>query len=74
MKKPICLPDPKIVPPPGQSVEITLEFTKKELQPIKEVAPKCGCWSVEEFVRMARAEFLESQIPIETWLNESEPF
>ena len=31
-----------------------------------------GCWSVEEFVRMARAQFLQGYIPIEALLKDLE--
>jgi hypothetical protein len=48
--------DPKIVPPPAAGSEITLEFTKQELELIDEAIRDGGFWSREEFFRFVTAK------------------
>jgi metal-responsive CopG/Arc/MetJ family transcriptional regulator len=58
-KKTMRFHDPKIEPPPGESVEVTLEYTKEELRVIDEAVREGGFWSREEFFRAAAAEFIK---------------
>jgi hypothetical protein len=53
-------------------VDMQFEVTKDELRLMKEAARELGCWSLEEFVRMARAEFLQGYIRIEALLKDGE--
>ena len=55
-KKPRRLHDPKIQPPPAESVELTVDFSKEELRAIDEVIRADGFWSRAEFIRAATAE------------------
>ena len=59
-KKPIRFHDPKIEPPPEESVEETLEFTKDELCAIDEAIREGEYWSRAEFIRAATAEGIRS--------------
>jgi Arc/MetJ-type ribon-helix-helix transcriptional regulator len=43
--------DPKIVPPPDESEEITVELTEEQIRLIDEVKRKGLFWSTEEFLR-----------------------
>ena len=56
MRKRIRLHDPKIEPPPGESVEINVEFPKDELREIDEAIREGGYWSRAEFFRAAARE------------------
>jgi Predicted transcriptional regulators containing the CopG/Arc/MetJ DNA-binding domain and a metal-binding domain len=55
-KKPIRFHDPKIEPPPGESVEMSVEFTKDELRVIDEAIREGPYSSRAEFIRAATAE------------------
>jgi Arc/MetJ-type ribon-helix-helix transcriptional regulator len=59
-KKPIRFHDPKIEPPPGESVQITVPFTKDELRLIDEAIREGPYWSRAEFMRAATAEGIRS--------------
>jgi metal-responsive CopG/Arc/MetJ family transcriptional regulator len=59
-KKPIRFHDPKIEPPPDESVEVTLEFTKDELRAIDELVRAGEYWSRAEVFRAATAEGIRS--------------
>ena len=59
-KKPIRFHDPKIEPPPGESVEMSVEFTKDELRVIDEAIREGPYWSRAEFIRAATAEGVRS--------------
>jgi len=50
----------KIEPPPGESVEVTLEFTKDELRAIDKAMREGGFWSRAEFIRAAAAKGIRS--------------
>jgi hypothetical protein len=50
--------DPKIVPPPEEGVNITVEYTMEELEAIKEAVRQREYWSLEEFFRAADADFV----------------
>lgn len=43
--------DPKIVPPPGECVEIAIEFTHEEVEQVDEAVRDNGFWSRDEFFR-----------------------
>ena len=59
-KKPIRFHDPKIEPPPEESVEVTLEFTKEEVCAIDKAIREGGFWSRAEFFRTVSAEGIRS--------------
>ncbi|PYJ41459.1 MAG: hypothetical protein DME86_08560 [Verrucomicrobia bacterium] len=59
--EPLRLHDPKIVPPPGERVDICLEYTKAELRAIKKAAQEEGCWSLDEFFRKVSADYLRER-------------
>lgn len=40
--------DPKIVPPPGESELVTVEFSQQEFRLLLTAAHAAGCWSIEE--------------------------
>jgi hypothetical protein len=56
----IRLPDPKIAPPPGQSVEMSVEHPKAVVRALKKALRESSCWSFEEFLRMLSREFIRS--------------
>lgn len=43
--------DPKIVPSPEESVEVQIDFSKKEWRRLEKARKEAGCWSVDEFIR-----------------------
>jgi metal-responsive CopG/Arc/MetJ family transcriptional regulator len=45
--------DPKVVPPPGESVEMAVEYTREELEQIDEAVRHGGFWSRAELFRAA---------------------
>jgi metal-responsive CopG/Arc/MetJ family transcriptional regulator len=59
-KKPIRFHDPKIEPPPEESVEMRVEFAKDELCVIDEAIREGPYWSRAEFMRAATAEGIRS--------------
>jgi hypothetical protein len=48
--------DPKVVPSPCESTEITIEFTRKELELIDDAVRDGGFWSRQEFFRSVSAD------------------
>ena len=67
--KPIRFHDPKIEPPPGESVEMRVEFTKDELCVIDEAIREGPYWSRAEFFRAAARELLENPVLLQNLLK-----
>jgi hypothetical protein len=65
MNEDFRIPDPKIVPPPGECAWIDTGLSRGELEQAAKDAGYCsldelledaGCWTVDEFCRMALAD------------------
>lgn len=70
MKKKARLHDPKIVPPPGERVDIETGLSKEDLdktlkdagcQSVDDLMKDAGCWSVGEFFRTISNEYVHER-------------